>query len=383
MAERRHNRVKILDAGRWFRALRQFVAGYFAGPGMRHILLATSAIAILALVLVGFLVWRGKAIDNEPWFAGYVDVTVSPAYAFQSRASGTTKNVVLSFIVADPANPCVPHWGTEYNLDEAGTSLGLDANLAQFRKRGGHAAVSFGGSKNTELAVSCTDVPSLQDAYWTVMDRYEVSTLDFDIEGDGLADTAAAVRRAEAVEHVQTKRHAEGKTLNVWLTLPVSPHGLTDDGVAQVEAMLRAGVDLAGVNLMTMNYGDSRPPGLSMLEASEDAAVAAHSQLGIIYQRAGQDLDSQSVWTKIGLTPMIGTNEIATDVFDLESASQFAKFAEAKKVGRMSMWSYNRDTECLAGGPEPASASHVCSGVPQEDGAFTEALGPAFKGTFR
>lgn len=383
MAEARHSRAAFLDAGIWTRPLRQHIASYFAGRGRRHVLLATGAATILALVLVGFLVWRGKAIDKEPWFAGYIDVTVSPAHVFQSPASSNAKNVVLSFIVADRANPCVPHWGIEYSLDEAGTALGLDAKLAQFRKRGGHAAISFGGSTNTELAVSCTDVPSLQDAYWSVMARYEVSTLDFDVEGAALADTAAGVRRAEAVAQVQAKRHAQGKILDVWLTLPVSPHGLTDDGVAQVESMLRAGVNLAGVNLMTMNYGDSRVPGQSMLQASEAAAVAAHSQLGIIHQRAGQDLDSQAVWAKIGLTPMIGINEIATDVFDLDSARQFAKFADANKVGRMSMWSYNRDRECHASTPEPASASHVCSGVPQTDGAFAEALGPKFRGTFR
>ena len=341
------------------------------------------AAAAIALVLVGFLVWRGKAIDAERWFAGYVDVTVSPSHAFQTETSGETKNVVLAFIVSDPANPCTPHWGTEYSLDDAGSLLGLDASLAQLRRHGGHAAVSFGGSANTELARSCTDQPSLQDAYWSVVNRYKVSTLDFDIEGEDLADTGAADRRAAAVAQVQAKRHAQGRDLDVWLTLPVSPRGLTDDGVAQVQAMLHAGVDLAGLNIMTMNYGDSRLPSQSMLQASEEAAVAAHSQLGIIYQRAGQDLDSQAVWAKMGLTPMIGINEIKTDIFDLQTARKFAEFADTNKVGRMSMWSNNRDRECSAGSLDAEAASHECSGVPQVIGAFGDALGAPFRGALR
>ncbi len=41
----------------------------------------------------------------------------------------------------------------------------------------------------------------------------------------------------------------------MWLTLPVSPNGLTADGLRVVDQMLSAGVDLAGVNGMTMDFG--------------------------------------------------------------------------------------------------------------------------------
>jgi len=361
----------------------EFVAGRPGSRSLRRLLFAASFALVIVLVIIGIFLWRNQTAPTQPWFAGYVDATVSPQYPFATPASDTSRNVVLSFIVADPANPCVPHWGTEYSLDDADTLLGLDTKIALLRKNGGHPAVSFGGASNTELATSCIDEPSLLGAYSSVVDRYQVNTVDFDIEGDNLADTAAGVRRAKAVAQLQQERSGRGKPLDVWLTLPVSPHGMTDPGVAEVETMLRAGVDLAGVNIMTMNYGDSRLPGQSMLQASEDAAVATQSQLGIIYQRAGQDLDSQAVWAKIGLTPMIGINEISTDIFELDDAKAFADFAAANHVGRMSMWSDNRDTPCPAGTATPAVATHVCSGVAQEAGAFGAALAAPFKGTLK
>ncbi|WP_425863757.1 chitinase [Arthrobacter sp. TWP1-1] len=352
-------------------------------PDVRRIVAVTSFLLIAVLVVVGIFVLRNREIETKPWFAGYVDVTLAPPLAFETPTSAHTKNVLLSFIVADPANPCEPHWGTHYSLDQAGTLLDLDAKIAKLRKNGGRAAISFGGAASTELATSCIDLPSLQNAYQRVIDRYEVSTVDFDIEGDNLQDSVAGARRAQAVAQIQKDRADRGKPLDVWLTLPVSPRGLTDEGVAEIEQMLSEGVDLAGVNIMTMNYGASRIAGQSMLQASEAAAVAAHSQLGIIYQRAGLGLDDAAVWAKIGLTPMIGTNEITADVFTVQDATQFAEFAQSKNVGRMSQWSNNRDIQCATATLNPVIAPHTCSGVTQDNGVFSNILGEPFTDRFK
>ena len=44
----------------------------------------------------------------------------------------------------------------------------------------------------------------------------------------------------------------------MWLTLPVAPGGLLADAVAVVDATLAAGVELGGVNVMTMDYGGAQ-----------------------------------------------------------------------------------------------------------------------------
>ena len=107
-------------------------------------------------------------------FAGYVDVTATPRYAFEDPVSEEAENVLLSFIVADRENACTPSWGAAYCLDGAGSDLDLDRRVARLQQFGGTVSVSFGGLINDELATSCTDDGQLTAAYRAVVDRYNV-----------------------------------------------------------------------------------------------------------------------------------------------------------------------------------------------------------------
>ena len=69
----------------------------------------------------------------------------------------------------------------------------------------------------------------------------------------------------------------------MWLTLPVSTDGLTPDGGTSVTTMLDAGVELAGINIMVMNFGPLAP-GQTMLDAAKSAAEATHQTLDALYQ---------------------------------------------------------------------------------------------------
>jgi len=127
------------------------------------------------------------------------------------------------------------------------------------------------GLKNNELAVNCTDSSKLLDAYRTVVDRYNIDTIDLDLEGTGLSDNEAGARRATTIAKLQSERRKQGKQLAVWATLPVTPQGLAENGTSAVDLLLAKHVDLAGVNAMTMDYGSSMESGQSMLKASESA----------------------------------------------------------------------------------------------------------------
>ena len=52
---------------------------------------------------------------------------------------------------------------------------------------------------------------------------------------------------------------AQGKDLQVWYTLPVLPTGLTGDGLYVLQSAQKYGVKVAGVNLMTMDFGAGSP----------------------------------------------------------------------------------------------------------------------------
>lgn len=348
--------------------------------------LSTFAQACMAAVLVvagigGFLTWRltsdPAGAPGPPWFSGYVDVTVVPQHPFETPRGEGTENVTLAFVVAMAGRPCTPSWGSTYSLDDAKGSLKLEDRISKLQSNGGAFAISFGGSANSELANSCHDAAALDSAYRAVVGRYNPKTIDFDVEGDNLADSAAWQRRAAAIASLQKDRSEEGRPVAIWLTLPVTPQGLTDAGTSAVDQMLAAGVQLAGVNIMTMNYGSSRNPSQSMLDAGISAARATHDQLSIIYQRAGIPLDSEQTWKKMGLTPMIGQNDLPGEVFDLDAARGLNSFAISKRIQRVSMWSLNRDRPCPQDSPG-ASASHVCSGIDQGDQRFSDVLSAGF-----
>lgn len=315
---------------------------------------------------------------NPRWFGGYLDVTLVPPLRLQDAPPQGPVTAVLSFITSNPDRPCEPSWGGSYDLEQAKGKLDLDAQVEAFRKAGNDVAVSFGGQLGTELAVACADSGALVDAYSAVIARYGLDTVDLDVEGNGAGDPSAAQRRASAMARLQSERPADNP-LKVWLTLPVSANGLTPAAKVSVETMLEAGVELAGVNIMTMNYGPLKQ-GQSMLAASVSAAEGTHRTLKALYEQAGKPLDDAALWNRIGLTPMIGRNDVEGQVFTREDAEGLNAFALERGVGRMSMWSLNRDTGCDPGkqGQTSGAVSNNCSGLDQEPGMFGKVLGHAF-----
>ncbi|SDP01978.1 chitinase [Klenkia soli] len=309
------------------------------------------------------------------WHVPYVDVTLTPTFQFQDPAANPARTVALAFVVADPDAACSPSWGGYYSLDGAGQDLDLDRRITQLRSAGGDVVVSFGGLTNEELSVACTDEEALTDAYRDVVERYDLSSVDMDVEGTAVADQAAADRRARALATVQAERRAEDRPLSVWLTLPVTPDGLTADGLALVGRTLDGGVDLAGVNVMTMDYGGSKAAGTGMLAAAEDALTATAAQLGDAYEQRGEPLDDADLWAHLGATPMIGQNDVDGEVFTVDDATGLTTFARERGLGRLSMWSINRDQPCGASFADVAVHSNTCSGVTQDPLAFTTAFG--------
>lgn len=343
------------------------------------VLAIVGAAVAVPLVLNSQASAESAAVKSGPrWFGGYFDVTAAPVSEMPTSTDAPA-NVVLAFIVAEAEDSCVPSWGTYYGLDEAGTELDLDRRVARMRQKDAEVAVSFGGALNTELAGACATVDDLADAYEAVIDRYDIEMIDLDIEGENLADTVAGERRARAVAQLQADRRADGDELSVWLTLPVATHGLTEAGAAAVAQMLSAGVDLGGVNVMTMDYGIDLE-GASMADASISALNATHAQLTELYDEHDIALPRGGAWSVLGATPMIGQNDVAGEIFTLKDAEELNAFAVDKSLDRLSMWSLNRDRTCGANYPNTQIVSDSCSGIDQGGQTFAAMLSSGFDG---
>ena len=337
------------------------------------------AVVVLAATAVGggvvaLRLDEQRSSSSAPqWFAPYVDITLTPEYDFQDPQTNASPDVVLSFVVASKLSACQPSWGATYSLAEADDVLDLERRVVRQRQRGGDVLVSFGGALNDELAIACSDEAALASAYSAVVDHLDLTMVDFDLEGSTLSDSAANSRRARAVASVQRARRDAGSDLSVWLTLPVSPSGLDQAAAAVIDDMIVGGVDLAGVNILTMDYGTSRRSSVSLVDASMQAADATFDVLNNSYRRAGTSLSSSEVWQRIGITPMIGQNDTIADVLDIDGARQLHRAARSRGVGRMSMWSANRDRAC-GGNLLSTVVNNNCSGVEQEPGQFAAEL---------
>jgi chitinase len=328
---------------------------------------------------------RADAVSRQaPWFAPYVDATLTPTVAFQDPSANPSRDVVLGFVVAAGeagSSACKPSWGTYHSLGSAAKAMDLDRRVAQVRGQGGSAVISFGGQANTELAVACDDQNKLVKGYRAVVDRYKADTVDFDIEGEAITDTAANVRRADAIKSIQDDVRAAKGSLAVWLTLPVTPDGLTAEAIAVVRTMLDRKVDLAGVNIMAMDFGEASAS-RDMLKAVTNSMTATRRQLGAIYSAAGVRLSDSHQWGKLGVTVMIGQNDVNGERLSVKDARAVATFASSHGLGRVSMWSLNRDAQCGASFPIVGAHSNTCSGVAQKPLQFSKTF-KRLRGTAR
>ena len=302
-------------------------------------------------------------------FAPYVDTTLWPPFDFVELARDEgVKYVTLAFVVADPATS-EPSWGGYYSVDSGYRGDQIDA----LRDLGGEVLVSFGGAAGTPLAAAIPNVGDLTQAYQAVIDQYDLTWIDFDVEGFWVTDEASIDRRSQAIRNLQDQAAMDGKPLEVWFTLPVLPSGLTADGLNVVESALSHGVDIGGVNIMAMDYGDSAAPNPEgqMGDYAIDAAESLFDQMRGAYDAAGVPVTDSELWGLIGVTPMIGQNDVMSERFYLEDAEKLLDFADEVGMGFLSAWSANRDAPCETFG----TLALTCSGVPQEPFEFAQTLG--------
>jgi chitinase len=244
----------------------------------------------------------------------------------------------------------------------------IRSEIEALRASGGDVMVSLGGAAGLSLAQVFRQqglgAAALAQAYGDAVDSLGLRKLDFDIEGAAIAEPATLRLQMQATALLQ-QSHPD---LEVWLTLPVLPQGLTAEGLNTVRIALEQGARIDGVNVMAMDYGDSAaPPALNSMGAyAIEAATATHRQLVDLFAAAEQRFG----WQQLGVTPMIGTNDVTTEVFTLADAQLLEDFARDKGLGMLSMWSLTRDNPGTVG---QVTATHA--GLKTPAGSFATLFG--------
>jgi chitodextrinase len=287
-------------------------------------------------------------------FSPYIDMAM-PADANLSAISAASgiHNFTLAFVLSSGSGIGWQGAGTISN-DTLANGTTILSQVQAIQAGGGDVTISFGGAAGQEAALTATSAASLQAEYQSVIDRYHIHSLDFDVEGAAVQDQHSITLRDQAL--VGLKAADPGLTISY--TLPVLPTGLTADGLNVLASAKHDGVKIDVVNIMAMDYGSSVDNGGQMGLDAINAAIATEKQIG--------DL---SLTSKIGVTPMIGVNDVSSEVFTPADAQALLNYAQTdSNVARLSMWSVARDNGNSAGAHY---ASPDSSGIAQQPYDFS------------
>ncbi|MCP4181685.1 MAG: DUF5060 domain-containing protein [bacterium] len=291
-------------------------------------------------------------------FAPYVDVMLWPTPSLVDYYEATEqKYTTLAFIIAGEKGQ--PSWGGITAIKE--NDYFYADHINDIRKLGGDVIISFGGPNGTTVAQGIEDLDELVKAYKLVIDGYNLTWVDFDIEGAAQMDMPSIMRRNKALKIIQN----EYPDLRISYCLPTLPAGLTNAGISILQDAIDKEVDVYSVNAMAMDFGDSAaPPSIPMHEHIINSAKSLAEQLTQLYPYKSQE----QIWEMIGVTPMIGINDVQSEIVWQEDAYKVLEFAKDNKIKFISMWLTTRDHDAT-GKEGQVSPNH--SGISQNEYEFT------------
>lgn len=325
--------------------------------------------------------WTGTkervGTPQNPWpehvYAPYVDFSLGeiPDLAALAKNQGIN-HFTIAFVVNKDPNTCMPTWGTYYSLKD----YAQYSKIKALREAGGDVMVSIGGASNSPLAAACKDVGELTQQYYDIVENLNLNVLDFDIEGTWVADQGSIERRNQAVKAVQDKWKQEGRKVGIWYTLPIMPEGLKPEGLNVLRDAVAKGVELAGVNVMTMDYGSAKcqSTGTEGQNIHGRCATSAIESLSQQLKQIFTDKTDAQINAMIGTTPMIGRNDVGGETFYLSDAKMVMSDAQQRDLGMIGIWSMARDKP---GQQDTADATH--SGLSSSQAsqyAFSQVFAP-------
>lgn len=217
---------------------------------------------------------------------------------------------------------------------------GIKNSIKSIRKVGGDITISLGGASGIPFWEATQDVNVLYNTYLDIVDGYNLTRLDLDIEGYAQNNQHNKVN-AKAIKKLQEKTGVD-----IILTLPVLPSGLTSEGLGVLEAYLSEGVNIKIVNIMTMCYGNATlNPGENYGTGSIRAIDSTKDQIKQTYKKLlNTNLTDSEAYLKIGATPSVGFEGQAHPIYTTEWTKLLVDHAIEKQIGMTSMWSMNRDS---------------------------------------
>lgn len=258
--------------------------------------------------------------------APYVDMRVYPPPNLEELAGGDVHRVFTLAYVTSCGG--VPAWAGVVTTD----TLYMADQIRALRVAGGDVIVSFGGPDGPDLAEDVACPRELSKLFESVTDAYDARWIECAPYGSALAAEAVQTRNA-ALARFQKRRPG----VVVSYALPATPTGLTADAVDVLRDAARAGVRVDVVTVLAQNFGDEAAPNPS-------GYMARYVRQSVLNSRA--KVAECFAHATLGVCPMIGVNDVASEVFGLEEAEAIAQFAsDLGWIRHVSYWNANRDVD--------------------------------------
>jgi len=343
--------------------------------------LATGATALLALGITATGAsasttgssTTGAATDSPAAFAQPLPYQVFAPYyemydsstdlAALSQQSGA-RYLSLAFLQTAVSGSCTAYWDGTTSEPIAPASYGAD--IADIQRHGGNVIPSFGGysadTTNTDIADSCTSVPSIAQVYESLITTYHVTRIDLDVEATSLSNTAGINRRNEAIAMTEAWAAEHHRQIQFSYTLPTFPTGLPAAELGVLQNAVADGARISTVNLLTFDYYFGTQQ--DMVADTESAAAGLFGQLQALYPTT----PARQLWHMIGITEMPGIDDFGPDeTFSTTDAVTILDWARHQGIGLISFWALQRDN----GGCPGTKGAGTCSGLTQPTWYFS------------
>ena len=310
--------------------------------------------------------FKESTIWQKGVFDPYIDITALPTSPKENFVNlsdyikyGADKNTMLAFLnqktgkdIPDacwagvsPIDPTNPGDATPAAIAD---SYKFNSLISDYTNLGGSVGIAFGGLAGTYIWQAKQATPqNIANEILRAADYYKTKNVDFDIEGQGAAatDVKSQEKLAGALQIINK---ANPNKYNFSLTLAVLPSGLTD-GKGVVETFKKImdpnNVSFASfpkINIMTMDYGDAlAPDGKNKMDIYAEKAL---DNTVIFMKNTFTEIkDLPEAYGKMGVTPMIGYNDVQGEVLSIAQYKNLANYCKTKDIFNYSMWSLTRD----------------------------------------
>lgn len=204
--------------------------------------------------------------------------------------------------------------------------------------------VSTGGAGGPFTCGSTANMIAFAERYIS----HNLIGFDFDIEGNritgaqltSLVNSIAGLQQAYPNLRISftlpTLASTDGRHVALLNSGPTS-------GVAVMSAIESAGLSNYYINLMTMNYGSPGSTSICYLNSTGgcdmgNSAIQAAENLVIQYPNV--------LLSHVEVTPLIGVNDIPSEIFSLTDAANVDSYVRANGLGGLHYWSFDRDVAC-------------------------------------